>query len=180
MNPKEFERYLDRTGRELKRFIEVDLQDIVGTEGVNHFRQSFFDEGFMDATIDKWLPRSKKYGNDTKDGKAILTQTGDLGDSIQYQKTASGVEIFSDLPYAAIHNEGGTIKITVTPKLRKFAWAMWFESGKTNNMWRGLALTKNTEILVKVPKRQFVGDSEELDRKVMEKIERELDRIFEI
>ena len=42
--------------------------------------------------------------------------------------------------YAKIHNEGG--KILITPKMRRFFWAKFKETGK--EYWKGLALTKNT------------------------------------
>lgn len=39
--------------------------------------------------------------------KTLSGLTGDLRDSIDYKITPTGVVVFSDLPYARIHNEGG-------------------------------------------------------------------------
>jgi hypothetical protein len=68
-------------------------------------------------------------------------------------------------PYARIYNEGGTISqnIPITPKMRKFYWAKFFEAGggkskekgqdvpEEAKFWRGMALTKKTSISRKVP-----------------------------
>ncbi len=183
MTPEQFNNYLDNVSKEFKQFIENDLPDVVGTEAVNHFRQSFIDGGFTDAVLDKWAPRKHKYGNDTKDGKEVLTQSGDLSDSIIYTILPGGVLISTDKIYAQIHNEGGTIKIPVTKKLKSWAWAMWYNSGRLpedrNPLYKSLALTNKASLTITMQRRQFIGDSIELDRKITEKIERTINKIFE-
>lgn len=179
MTGEQFKRHLRQIEHDFERFVKDDIQDIVGTEAVNHFKQSFVDGGFTDKVLDKWAPRKHKYGNDTKDGKEVLTQSGDLGESIYYTKLANGnVEISSDRKYAKIHNEGGTIEIPVTEALQRWAWAMWYESNKTNGLYKALALTKASKIVVTIPARPFIGDSEVLRENTNEKIGRELRKIF--
>lgn len=179
MNPAEFSNYLSRLSGELSR-MEADLPDIVGTEAVNHFKQSFIDGGFTDAVLEKWATRKTKYGNATKDGKEVLTQSGDLADSIIYTGTPEGVEISTDKAYAQVHNEGGTITIPVTRKMRAWAWAMYYNSGKTNELYKRLALTSKTKLTIIIPKRKFIGDSEVLDAAITDKIERTINSIFDI
>lgn len=54
---------------------------------------------------------------------------------------ATEVEI--SVPYARIHEEGGTIpaySILMTPKMRRFFWAMWYET--KDSKWKGAALKR--------------------------------------
>lgn len=80
-----------------------DFIRIMAVEAKNHFTNSFTDQGFTDKKLDKWEQRK----DDDEPGRAILIKTGDLRKSIKVDRTADGVEISSDLQYAAIHNNGG-------------------------------------------------------------------------
>ena len=109
------------------------------------------------------------------------------------------VTILNPVPYAAIHNEGGTITShpTITPKMRKMAWAKVYaiagvkkgkgkKKGKLPKQlpaealkWKALALTKKTKLTVKatIPKRQFMGNSAELSAKVRELINQSIQNV---
>lgn len=101
------------------------------------------------------------------------------------------------MPYAAIHNEGGTINThpTVTPKMRKMAWARAYAiagikvKGKKKlpkelpaeaRKWKALALTKKAKLDIKatIPQRRFLGESAELTKKINDKIEEEVTKIL--
>ncbi len=58
--------------------------------------------------------------------------------------------IGTTVPYAAIHEFGGTI--SVTPKMKGFFWHMWYETGDTK--WRAMALTKKQSFTM--PKRPYL------------------------
>ena len=77
----------------------------------------------------------------------ILVNKGHLRDSLDYNAdfNAGQAVISSDLPYAQVHNEGGT-------------------AGRNAS--------------AAIPKRQFMGPSKALDRKIITKIERELTKIL--
>jgi phage gpG-like protein len=98
---------------ELNNFLQNDVQDIVGTEAVNHFKQSFHDEAFSDKS-EKDMPwqevkrrqSSKNSGKAAATRKILTGETGDLGDSISYEKENRDVAIKSDKIYAQVHNEG--------------------------------------------------------------------------
>ena len=51
------------------------------------------------------------------------------------QADFSGVEITAGegINYGAIHNEGGTITVKVTPKMKKFFWAMYKKTEVEND-----------------------------------------------
>jgi len=55
----------------------------------------------------------------------------------------------SEVPYAAIHEYGGSIQKTV--KSRRFFWAMWYNSKAP--MWKALALTAGP---IKIPARPYL------------------------
>ena len=44
--------------------------------------------------------------------------------------------------------------------------------------WRNLALTRKQKLTVRIPKRQFIGKSEELTKSINEKIEQEIINIL--
>ena len=46
--------------------------------------------------------------------------------------------------------------------------------------WKALALTKKSKLTVKIPKRQFLGESAELRKSINDKIEKELSKILGI
>ncbi|MEN9447129.1 MAG: hypothetical protein RJA25_419 [Bacteroidota bacterium] len=152
-----------------------DILEIIGVEAINHFKQSFEDEGFTDKSLDKWDTRKSK--RLTRNEQKTLSDTGELAESIDYRVEGNTVIIYSDKPYAQIHNEGG--EITVTPKMRSFFIAKHYEAKEAGNteaqdMWQAMFFSDK----ITIPKRQFIGDSEMLNVKIKDKITRELDNIF--
>lgn len=159
-NLTEFNRKL----KQLINFIKIDLPHIVGTEAINHYKQSFIDEGFTDKTLMKWQnvkrrdPSSKWYGFSpyTKKHFSVAATTRKilsginaegLYESINFKTEQDRIIIYSDKPYAKVHNEGGTAKIF----------------GKK---------------LFQMPKRQFIGKSYMLDEKIEKSITKKIDKIL--
>lgn len=54
MTPQEATQAVKRKLQELERFRQQDVPDIIGTEAVRHFNQSFVNEGFTDKSLKKW------------------------------------------------------------------------------------------------------------------------------
>lgn len=160
----QFDDDIKRQVRELTEFMNDDLLDIIEVEGLNHFEESFDNEGFTDGGLKKWKPRKTKdkkgrditryrtnkvgkpgelnsYGRKNK-GRAILTghNTGGnkLRNSLKGKKISGGVEFSTDKEYAEVHNEGNET----------------------------------------TPKRQFIGKSKTLDEKILKKVDKTLDKIF--
>lgn len=142
--------YFSRLASELTEGLEGDIPDIVGTEAVNHFKDSFQNEGFTDKGFQRWdeVKRRQGKGKGADATRKILTgRTGALADSITYSKepgrvvvSANPLNSGAEVNYAAVHNFG------VSNAGRK----------------------RNTVI----PKRQFLGPSEMLNDKIRNKIER--------
>lgn len=130
-------------------FIENDVPDIVGKEAVDHFKESFDNEGFTNERQGKWK-EVKRRENSRNEGRAsgnrkILTgETKELAESIQYDTQGNNVIISSDKVYAEIHNKGG-------------------RAGRGHKSV--------------IPKRQFIGPSEKLNQKITTKITTKLDKI---
>ncbi|NME69018.1 phage virion morphogenesis protein [Flammeovirga aprica] len=100
---------LQRVQREIKE-LQEDLPQIMGVVAVEKFKLNFEKEGLIKGgRISKWKPRKEKR-NDRK----ILSDTNQLENAIRFRivsksEVAVGVDL-NKVPYAQIHNEGGTIK----------------------------------------------------------------------
>lgn len=110
MTPDEFNRKVLRC----RNYLENDLPRKVGVEGQRHFKRSFHDEGFTDERLEKWPdvkrrthPPKSQVGKASSRRKILTGETGDLGNSLEWDAMPEGVKFSSDLPYAQVNNEGG-------------------------------------------------------------------------
>lgn len=131
--------------------------------------------GWIDTSFVPW---PKRHPANHSRGRALLVKTGQLRRSLRTAHGPNYFEIYTDVPYAQIHNEGGTITQTVTPKQRAFFWAKYYAALKARSateasMYKGMALAKTLHI--KIPKRQFMGKSELLDKRLVFHIERAIE-----
>jgi len=88
------------------------------------------------------------------DGGHLYTQSQDLARAVKggansrkVVKVVAAVTRFIFtilLPYARIHEEGGSI--TITSQMRSFFWAMFFDTGDLK--WKYMALTKKTSFKI--------------------------------
>lgn len=163
MKIEEFARLFPQKLKEITDFTQSDdIKDIVGVEAVNHFKESFANEGFTDETLNPWKdvkrrdPSSAWYGHSGQTGKfsparttaKILSgETKELQNSLTYTRINNGARITSDKPYASVHQFGGMAKIY----------------GK-----KPFHMTP----------RPFVGKSAVLVRNINEKIKREITKII--
>lgn len=131
---------------------------------VNFFKRNFRLGGYVDTTFTKW--------KDSHNGRTTMVKTGNLRRAIKKIYVTANrivVGVAKNIPYARIHNEGGTVPIT--PKMRRYFWAMYKKTGQDKYKW--MAITKKTHI--EIPKRQFIGD----DNKAIEKtLERQIIKEF--
>ena len=171
-----------------------DIRVELGDEFDRNFeRQGFFTEAW------------KRRKSPVRGEGHILVDSGDLRRSIKSRSDASSITFYSTSPYAAIHNEGGEIKVTA--KMKRFFRAKFYESmgmtkkqgdGKhrtltdggfyawTSKMhlnanaefWRAMALMKVGK-MIKIPKRTFLGMAPEVEKEVTAIIEQNLTEYFE-
>jgi len=151
---------------------------IAGSESVKFFKQSFVNDGFTDTALQPW----KKTTNPMA-GKRTLFGNGEKGhlrDSIRKASEVPGrIIVESDSDYAEIHNNGGTI--TVTKAMKAHFWKLYYElSNQKTYSVKSKAESKNKRNTtinakaefckrmalmklgskIKIPKRQFMGDSQ--------------------
>lgn len=202
-DPKKLERMVSKLTEQVEREVNDRLPRKVGLIAVQHFRQNFRDSGFHDGGLRPW----KKSQRELRGGmgasaryKTLTSARNHLMSSTQAHIGRGEVSIENPVPYAVIHNEGGTIvsNPTITPKMRKYAWAMVYKlsgrkRGRKGNRaggskeaipeeakkWMALALTKKTKLKIraKIPKRQFIGESRELVEKVNKEVNDSIQRI---
>lgn len=120
MDLSEFSKLFAQRMEEVDNFLRGDdVKDIMGIEAVNHFKQSFTNEGFTDSTLEKWaeVERRKPGSPWYKKGRAGATrkilsgETKLLAESIKYVYVSGGVRISNYTSYAAVHQFGGSAKI---------------------------------------------------------------------
>jgi phage gpG-like protein len=134
--------------------LKKDVVRYAAVAGVNFFQDSFQNQGFTDETFQAW-PKRK---NDLDPGRKILVKSSFLLNSIQvFDANDKRITFGSDAEHAEIHNNGGSVKINITKKARRYFWFMFKATG--NGMWKAMALTKKQAMTITIPKRQFIGES---------------------
>ena len=198
MTDKEFIDHLKHLQPELEHLISRTLPVKIGAKAKSLFQENFRKSGFQDGGLHAWQVTRRQLlgkGADAQRGP-LLSSRQILYKSIAYSPERGAVTIYSDLKYAAIHNNGGTIVThpRITPKMRRFAWAKYYEAGGGKSagkgqksretgdaaMWKAMALTKKSTLTVKskIPKRQFMGSSRELNSAVEQIINTEVGKII--
>lgn len=158
----------------------ADLPNIVADEIIDWVLDNFESQSFEGKA---WAPRKDRDGS-----RALLVKTGRGRRSIRViRKDSKQVSIGTDSDYMIAHNDGAEITRVITPRMRKFFWAMHYkyEVDLDNNLtetfenskWKWLALKKGP-ITFTMPQRQFLGPSDELDNRLREAIEYELNKVF--
>ena len=149
---------------------------LIGAEIIDFVLDNFDKQGYDTGSgVEQWQQRK----DGSRAGRSILVgkQSGRLRRSVRtLRQDRNSVTVGSDLPYARIHNTGGVVKVPVTAKSRKFFWAMWFATGEAK--WKAMALTKKTVMLMRMPKRQYIGDSLALQKRIVRVVEMETQKLF--
>lgn len=171
----------EKTMRKVLRDIQVELMDEFDR---NFEREAFFTES--------WQRRRSP----TRPNGHILVVNGDLRRSIHSEIKTDSIVFKSDLPYAAIHNEGGEIK--VTERMKRFFWYKYYSASgsfgrrkdgtlrrdKRNrrlateaDFWKCMALMR-VGSSIKIPRRRFLGNAPEVEAAVREIIEENITEYF--
>lgn len=130
-------------------------------QAISHFKGSFFKEGFTDSSFIAWPKR-----RDDATHKLLRLNQNLINSMVASNVTPSTVEIEAGqgLPYAAIQNNGGIIKIRITKKMRKYFWYLYYKTDK--EMYKNMALTKKNVMRIKIPQRQYIGESQTLNKNI--------------
>lgn len=151
MDGKEFAKHLLTMSEEAERFINDDAPTVMGKIAVDFFTESFQDEGFTDTSFEPWKEVKRRQDPKVKGARAsrpILT--GDTG----------------DLGMSIEYRDAAGGEVTV---FSDKPYAEAHNEGTT---------TAGRNRRVTIPKRQFIGDSEQMDKKVVEGLKKKMDRII--
>jgi len=163
---KNIGKHIANQARLTKAVMSGKLQRIIGAEGLRHFDKSWDKEGFADNGLDKWPARqwnkskTKKKGGLRKDYKRWKAKDKGRRLLMSHRTDTKGKHLRHSITYRVV----GTKVIFSTDK--PYA-KVHNEGGKAG---RGIGFT--------MKKRQFMGPSRDLDRKIKKKLDKELDKIF--
>lgn len=199
MELKEFSALIKAKRKKLDELMKRKMPVLAGRMAKDHYQNNFRQSGFINNGLRSW-PKAKRISAGGTSAASqygtLLSSRNHLFSSVKYVPSDYRVRVANDLIYAPVHNWGGTLHPTVTPRMRKFAWAKYYQSGggqknategtkSTKNeepaealKWKRLALTKKEKLNVKVPQRQYLGESKELSEKIAGKTEEEIRKIL--
>lgn len=214
MDLKNFSQQLRQYARQLDELRSRRMPVIAGRIAVDHFRNNFRRSGFVDNGLHSWTP-ARRLSQSSSGAAAryptLLSSRNHLFRSIRSSPSNTSVSVSTDAPYAAIHNNGGTVQPAVTPKMRRYAWYRYYQAlgsarprgirrrppvGAGRGLpagqrtaaavtippealrWRRLALTPKTRLKVRIPRRQFIGPSQELSQAIRQRFESEISKII--
>jgi len=150
MTIQEHIKQLQQSNKEFKEWFDNDLPRIVGVEAVNFFTESFQNEGFTNQTLVPW--KEVKRRENPRPDRAEASRkilSGKTGD------LGRSIEYKSEPGHVTIFSE--------------LVYASAHNEGTT---------TAGRNRNVTIPKRQFIGDSETLDRKVEKIMEEGVKKIL--
>lgn len=141
----------------------------VSTIAVRFSKNRFVEQSWYDEHRERWKPLKRRRPG--TGSQTILVKTGRLKRSIRkIYADNKRVIIGTDVPYAPIHNDGGTINKLVTVKAH---------TRKNSRTRKGRPVvnvkTHRRKMNTTIPKRQFLGNSERLNRELFLHIETQLE-----
>lgn len=204
MDLKDFAKLTAQKRKKLDAMMRRRMPVIAGRLAKDHFQDNFRRGGFVNGGLHPW-PKARRLASGGTDAASqygtLLSGRNHLFNSIKYMPSDYRVKVVNELSYAPLHNWGGTVHPTVTDKMRKWAWRQFYKSAglrknsskKTKSeklkaaaanpqaqMWKRLALTRKKKLDIRIPQRQFLGESEELTAKINERLEKEIRNILNL
>lgn len=175
--------------RDLRRRLDrvhVRLPQAMADAARNFFVDSFKQQGWYEGTVlKKWKLRKKNKGR----RRAILVKSGRLRRSIRIRRaTFRRITIAAEAPYAAAHNFGVDETVTVRAHTRhtydhvreKYTTRTGKKRSRTKRVETGSYTVRSHTRHMQLPQRQFMGDSQMLDRKLDRIVECAVEEIFNI
>lgn len=145
-----------------------EMMDDLRVALLSEFDKNFERKGFF---TEKW-PETKRHNS----RGALMLRTGALRNSLVARVEGSRIVFTSSVPYAQIHNEGGTIAVTAA--MKRYFWAMYIKSGKKDEMYKAMAL-KKVGSAITIPRRPFIGPHPALNKTIEAVVARRLKKLIE-
>ena len=173
MNNNPLQLPLFKLGRMVVR-LKPQLIDAMGVEALHFIDDNFKMQGFQGATFQEWPLRVAKQKGPKR---AILIQTGTLRRSFRQQNGAQGTTISTDVPYAQVHNDGGTIHMPSRGTILNFAGKkggkLRLAKVRTEAQQRSIKEIRRANVPaydIKMPQRRFIGNSPVLNNRIQTEI----------
>ena len=127
------------------------------------FDRNFTEQGFFGK---KWV--ATKVSKINKAGKkgSILIVTGQMRRSIRAYVRGNSIVFTSNLPYTALHNEGGTFAVAVRAHSR------------TSKKGKPYSVRSHTRIM-SMPQRQFIGEHARVQQALADIVTKNLQQMSE-
>lgn len=157
-----------------------ELLFILPNVAIDFWLTAFDKQGWTDSSFSPWKPRKKPSKKDA--GRSLLVQSGALRRAVSNSartKSSSthiaAIQFVVDLPYAAVHNEGGKFTRKATSRSNfvgsKVTHTGIFTGSKTTQSTHRIASkSKVGSYVAEYPKRQFMGDSKKMRQLIMKKV----------
>lgn len=196
MDLETFAKKLGRDLGQLRNHLNRRVPGVAGQELVNFFKRNYRRGGYEDGGFHAWkVTKRQLSGMKGAEGKylPLHSRRNALFSAIAYKTGDGWVSVFNNTPYADIHNDGGTIIIRLTDKMRRFFWAMYYKANgirrttggkgrkkaKTRaamvaEQYKWMALTKRKTFTVRIPQRKFIYDCKEVRGIVKELVKKEV------
>ncbi len=143
------------------------LPPVLGTEAVNWVKDNFRRQGYPDkGGLQPWPPRAANSRRNK--GRALLVgqPPGRLHRSPRIlRRTGLRVDVGTDVPYAAAHNQGVNKVVTVAAHRRNKIGKVKVSTGKSGQKFRtknavvGRGNVRSHQRRMNLPRRQFIGAS---------------------
>lgn len=152
------------------RQFKTNIPQFIGQQAVKFIKNDVFKREYLNNN-EQW--KQRKFADNNAKRRALLVKTGALKRSIKVIKVLGNAVVVGStaLKYNKMHNQGGEIDITA--KMKRFFWAKYYSTKQQH--WKAMAL-KQTKI--KIPKRQYIGNSKELEQILKAAIEKRLIEIL--
>jgi len=144
----------------------------MGALAIEFTRENFAKQGFQGDSFEVWPQRKKTSKKDT--GRLVLIKTAHLLNATRVvMYTGDSVTIGNNMPYAAIHNDGGSIphaarnqmlyfKVSKTGQVR-FAKSKTAKQRAAAHDWYNASISAH---ITNIPRRHFLGDSPVLRKRI--------------
>lgn len=154
-------KFLEKKAKEVERYIDRDAPRIVAKMARDHAKQSFQDEGYTDDTFQKWDEVKRRKEENLKRGKR--------GKILKNQPREQSRKILTDTGDLARSIQSEVVSSELVEIGSDLPYAKPHNEGADD-----AGRNRN----VKLPKRQFLGKSKQLEKEITEKFEKDLTKIL--
>jgi len=164
--------------KKLQKYMQNDAIKIIGTEAVNHFKESFENEGFTDKSLEKWQEVKRRQGGTWKGfqyGSTVRregTKQRKQGAITNYSPAAEQRKILTGVTLELAES------IDYIPDMRRrgvyvYAKVPYAKIHNEGGMFRVFG-----KALRRMPKRQFMGKSRTLRLKIRAMIMNDIKKLL--